>query len=38
MVATGDISTTGDVTAGTISLKNHTHPVTTAPGTTGAPT
>lgn len=28
----------GDVTADTISLKNHTHPVTTAPGETGGPT
>lgn len=32
----GNISTlTGDVVAGLISLKNHTHAVTTAPGTTG---
>lgn len=38
MVAVGDITTTGDVVAGTISLKTHTHPVTTAPGTTGVPT
>ena len=38
MTATVDIQTTADVTAGAISLKNHTHPVTTAPGTTGEPT
>jgi hypothetical protein len=35
---TGNLNVTGDVVAGTISLKTHTHPVTTAPGTTGAPT
>ena len=31
----GNISCTGDVVADGISLKNHTHAVTTAPGTTG---
>lgn len=36
LTVSGNISTTsGDVTAGLISLKNHTHAVTTAPGTTG---
>lgn len=35
----GDITVpTGDVVAGTISLKLHVHPVTAAPGTTGIPT
>lgn len=38
MTATVDITTTADVVAGGISLTTHTHPVTTAPGTTGAPT
>jgi len=37
MVALGDISTTGEVTAGGKNLSTHTHPVTTAPGTTGTP-
>ncbi len=34
---TGDITATNDVKAGAISLNSHTHPVTTAPGTTGVP-
>lgn len=34
---TGSIDATVDVTVGLISLKNHVHPVTTAPGTTGIP-
>lgn len=38
MVASGDISTAGEVTAGGKNLSTHTHPVTTAPGTTGTPT
>lgn len=34
----GSINVTGDVIAGTVSLKNHTHPgVMTGPGNTGAP-
>lgn len=32
-----DITTTGEITAGGKNLSTHTHPVTTAPGTTGAP-
>lgn len=38
MTSSVDIQTTADVTASGISLSGHTHPVTTAPGTTGAPT
>jgi cytoskeletal protein CcmA (bactofilin family) len=38
MTSSVDIQTTGDVVAGTVHLKTHTHPVTTAPGTTGVPT
>ena len=38
ITATGDIAATGDVTAGSISLKNHTHPgVQTGSGNTGPP-
>lgn len=33
----GSVTATGDVSAGSISLQNHTHPVTDAPGTTGKP-
>lgn len=33
----GNITTSGDVTAGTISLKTHTHPAGTPPGPTGPP-
>ncbi len=35
---TGTITATTDVKVGVVSLKLHTHPVTTAPGTTGVPT
>ncbi len=35
---TGDLDVTGHSKSGSISLATHTHPVTTAPGTTGAPT
>ena len=37
-VAAVTVAASSDVTAGAISLASHTHPVTTAPGTTGAPT
>lgn len=33
----GNITTSADVTAGTISLKTHTHPAGTPPGPTGPP-
>ena len=33
----GNITTSGDVTAGTISLKTHVHPAGTPPGPTGVP-
>lgn len=33
----GQINATGDIIADTISLQNHIHPVTSAPGDTGAP-
>lgn len=33
----GDLTVSGEVTANGIELSTHTHPVTTAPGTTGAP-
>lgn len=35
---TGAIVATGEVTGNSIPLSTHVHPVTTAPGTTGAPT
>lgn len=34
---TGTIEATGEIKSGTHTLTAHTHPVTTAPGTTGAP-
>jgi len=34
---TGAITATGEVTGNGITLSTHTHPVTTAPGETGAP-
>ena len=37
VTVSGDVDAQGDVKAGSISLKTHTHPVTDAPGTTGAP-
>ncbi|MBV1833084.1 Gp138 family membrane-puncturing spike protein [Novacetimonas pomaceti] len=37
MEVDGTISASGDVKAGSISLENHGHPVTDAPGTTGKP-
>lgn len=37
MEVDGAITATGDVTGAGISLKNHTHSVTDAPGTTGVP-
>lgn len=37
VTVSGDVDAQGDVKAGSISLKDHTHPVTDAPGTTGAP-
>lgn len=35
---TGALTVSGEVTGNGIPLSTHTHPVTTAPGTTGAPT
>ncbi|MBY4640281.1 phage baseplate assembly protein [Gluconacetobacter entanii] len=37
ITATDDITTQGDVKAASVSLTNHTHTVTDAPGTTGKP-
>lgn len=37
IVSNGTVTAQGDVVAGGISGKGHTHPVTGAPGTTGAP-
>lgn len=38
LTVSGTIVATGQVTGSGIALSTHTHPVTTAPGTTGAPT
>jgi hypothetical protein len=38
LTVSGTVVATGEVTGNGIPLSTHTHPVTTAPGTTGAPT
>ena len=37
LVVTGSVTATGQVTANSVPLSIHTHPVSTAPGTTGVP-